>query len=78
VIYWGFAILRIAIIVRVLSSWLPTSPYSRWVRWSFTLTEPLLQPLRRVIPLIRSIDITPIVAFLAIGIVEGLVRGWLG
>jgi YggT family protein len=78
VIYWGFAILRIAIIVRVLSSWLPTSPYSRWVRWSFTLTEPLLQPLRRVIPLIRSIDITPIVAFFAIGIVEGLVRGWLG
>lgn len=78
VIYWGFAILRLAIIVRVISSWLPVGRFSPWVRWAFTLTEPILQPLRRVIPPIRSIDITPIVAFFAIGIVESLVRNWLG
>jgi YggT family protein len=78
VIYWAFALLRLAIIVRVIASWLPTGPFSRWVRWSFTLTEPILAPLRRVIPPIRSIDITPIVAFFAIGLVENLVRSWLG
>ncbi len=78
VIYWAFALLRLAIIVRVISSWLPTGPYSPWVRWSFTLTEPILRPLRRIIPPIRTIDITPIVAFFAIGIVESLVRNWLG
>jgi YggT family protein len=77
-IYWGFALLRLAIIVRVLASWLPVGPFSPWVRWSFTLTEPILLPLRRIIPPIRSIDITPIVAFFAIGIIESLVRSWLG
>ena len=77
-VYWAFAFLKIAIIVRVISSWLPMGPFSPWVRWSFTLTEPLLAPLRRIIPPIRSIDITPIVAFFVIGIVESLVRNWLG
>ena len=77
-VYWSFALLRIAILVRVIASWLPIGPYSRWVRWSFTLSEPLLRPLRRVIPAFGSIDITPIVAFFALGIIEGLVRAQLG
>jgi YggT family protein len=77
-IYWAFAFMRIAIIVRVLASWLPIGPFSPWVRWSFTLTEPILRPLRRVIPLIGSIDITPIVAFFGLGLLESLVRSWLG
>lgn len=77
-VYWAFALLQIAILVRVITSWLPIGPFSPWVRWSFTLSEPILRPLRRVIPPFRSIDITPIVAFFALGLVESLVRGWLG
>jgi YggT family protein len=77
VIVWAFTLLRIAILVRVIASWLPISPYSPWIRWSFTLSEPILRPLRRIIPPIRSIDITPIVAFFGLGIVENLVRSAL-
>ncbi len=77
VVYWAFTILRIAILVRVIASWLPIGPFSPWVRWSFTLSEPILRPLRRVIPPFRSIDITPIIAFFALGILESLVREWL-
>src|ERR1700736_5415234 len=29
---WTFTILKTAIVVRVISSWLPISPYSKWVR----------------------------------------------
>ena len=76
-IYWTFTILRIAILVRVIASWLPIGPFSPWVRWSFTLSEPLLRPLRRVIPPFRSIDLTPIVAFFGLAILESLVRDWL-
>lgn len=76
-IYWAFTLLQIAILVRVIASWLPIGPFSRWVRWSFTLSEPILRPLRRVIPPFRSIDITPIIAFFALGILESLVREWL-
>jgi YggT family protein len=73
VVSWGFGLLQIAILVRVIASWLPVSPFSPWLRWSFTLSEPLLRPLRRVIPLIGSIDITPIVAFFLISIVQSIV-----
>ena len=77
VIFWAFTLLRIAILVRVIASWLPIGPFSPWVRWSFTLTEPILAPLRRVIPPFRQIDLTPLIAFFGLGILEGLVRGWL-
>ena len=67
---WAFAFLKLALIVRVLSSWFPVSPYSKWVRWSYVLTDWLIKPLRRVIPLLGMIDITPIVAWFLIGLIQ--------
>jgi YggT family protein len=69
---WGFGALRVAILVRVLSSWLPVSPHSRWIRWSYVLTEWFIRPLRQIIPRIGMIDITPIVAWFLLSIVQGL------
>lgn len=63
---WAFKLLEFALLVRVIVSWLPISRFSRWVRWSFTLTEWLLAPLRRIIPPLGMIDITPFVAYLAL------------
>jgi len=74
-VHWTFAILRIALIVRVISSWLPISPYSAWIRWSFRLTDPILAPLRQVVPNLGMIDITPIIAFFLLNFLEaGLMR----
>jgi YggT family protein len=67
---WTFSILRIALLVRVVSSWLPVSPYSRWVSWSYRLTEPILAPLRRVIPTLGAFDISPIVAYFLLGLIQ--------
>lgn len=67
---WAFAILRLALLVRVVSSWLPISPYSKWVRWSFQLTEWMIAPLRRVIPLVGMIDITPLVAWFGLSLIQ--------
>jgi YggT family protein len=67
---WTFTILKAAIIVRVVSSWLPISPYSRWVHWSYRLSEPLLAPLRRIIPVLGGLDITPILAYILLNIIE--------
>ena len=69
---WTFTILKAAIVVRVISSWLPISPYSAWVRWSYQLSEPVLQPLRRIVPVLGGLDITPIVAYILLNIVESL------
>jgi len=76
-VFWTFTLFRIAILVRVIASWLPVGPFSPWVRWSFTLSEPMLKPLRRVIPPFRGIDLTPIIAFFGLGLLEGLVRARL-
>jgi len=72
---WAFQILQLAIIVRVIISWVRVSPYSPWVRWSFVLTEPMLRPLRRIVPTIGMIDITPIIAYFALSLLQGFVVG---
>ena len=69
---WTFTILRLALIVRVISSWLPMSPYSPWIRWSYALSEPILAPLRRIVPAFGGLDITPILAYFLLSIVESL------
>ena len=67
---WTFSILKIALLVRVVSSWLPISPYSKWISWSFRLTEPILAPLRRIVPTLGAFDITPIIAYFALGLIQ--------
>ncbi len=80
---WAFKLVELALIVRVVSSWLPISPYSPWIRWTYPLTNWILVPLRRIIPTLGMMDITPIVAYLALAwilepVVIRVVRGLLG
>lgn len=69
---WGFSILRLALVVRVLSSWLPVSAFSKWIRWSYVLTDWMIVPLRRLIPSIGMIDISPIVAWFGLSLIQRL------
>jgi YggT family protein len=69
---WTFTILRLALVVRVISSWLPISPYSAWIRWSYALSEPILAPLRRIVPTMGAFDFTPIVGYFLLSILESL------
>lgn len=75
-ITWTFGILQLALIVRVISSWVRVSQYSRWVRWTIPLTEWMLRPLRNLIPpLAGTIDLSPLVAWLLLAVVERLLLG---
>jgi YggT family protein len=69
----------IVLIIRIVLSWIPSvpepvQPIARGVR---AVTDPLLIPLRRVIPSIRmgamALDVSPIVLFVAIVILQRLV-----
>jgi YggT family protein len=72
-ITWTFGILQLALIVRVVSSWVRVSEYSRWVRWTIPLTEWLLRPLRNLIPpLGGAIDLSPLAAFLVLVLAKGV------
>ena len=70
---WAFALAEIALIVRVLQSWIPVRPGAWWWRWSFAITEPILKPLRKIIPPFGMIDVTPIAAWFLLTLLEGIV-----
>jgi YggT family protein len=71
---WTFSILQIALIVRIIASWFRLNPYGRWIRWSVSLTEWILRPLRSVIPPFGMIDVTPIVAYFILVLLESFMR----
>lgn len=70
-------ILQIAIIGRAVLSWFPIDPRSPLVSVLNDITEPVLAPLRRVVPRIGMIDITPMVAIFVLYIIQQVIRGSL-
>ena len=65
-----FFILQFAIIIRALMSWFNPSPDNPIVRIVYEITEPVLAPLRRIVPRIGMMDITPIVAILLMNVIQ--------
>lgn len=68
-----FQILIFAILLDALISWFPISPSSPIVRILDEITEPILAPLRRVVPRLGMLDITPIVAMFLLGILNQII-----
>ena len=55
------------IIIRALISWVSPSPYNPIVRFLYRVTEPVLQPVRRILPLQGlGIDFSPVIVILVI------------
>jgi YggT family protein len=73
VVRWAFGFLQFALLVRVIASWFPSLARRPWVSWSVGATEWMLRPLRRVLPSMGVIDITPIVAYFALWLAEKIV-----
>ncbi|MCC6168120.1 MAG: YggT family protein [Caldilineaceae bacterium] len=64
------------LLARALVSWIPNlDPYHPAVQFLYRLTEPVLEPIRKLIPPLGGVmDISIIVAFFAIIILEQLLR----
>lgn len=72
VVGWAFTLLQLAVLARVVMSWVGGT-YTKFGRLIFAMTEWMLAPLRRVLPVIGSVDISPIVAWFALGFLQSLV-----
>ena len=59
-------IMTVLIFLRAIISWVSPDPYNPIVQLLYRMTDPLLSPIRRIIPfaLMGGIDISPIIAFL--------------
>lgn len=54
------------IIGRVIISWVHADPYNPIVRFLYSVTEPLLAPVRRRLPIFGGLDLSPMLLILAI------------
>jgi len=57
-------VLSAAIFLRAILSWFALDPRNLLVEVLDQITEPILSPLRRIVPRIGMIDITPLVAII--------------
>ena len=72
-IYIFCQVLSLIIVARSLLSWVAPNPYEQPMRFLHDVTEPILSPLRRIIPRIGMIDITPVIAIIVLQVVGELV-----
>ena len=63
--------LGFAIFARSLLSWFPIDRNGPVVQALVSITDPVMEPLRKVIPPIGMIDITPMVAMILLFIIAG-------
>ena len=64
--------LQIAIVVRVLLSWVPLRLPFGLGEFVWSVTEPILGPIRRLLNVQSGIDFSPLIALFAIQIVESI------
>ena len=66
-------IYSILIIIRVILSWVSLDSRNALVGWVYRLTEPVLGPVRNLLPSLGGIDFSPILVLVGIQLIESLV-----
>jgi len=55
----------LVVVVRAVLSWVSPDPYNPIVRMVIQLSEPMLYPVRRYVPFVGGMDLSPMVVILA-------------
>ena len=71
IFFWGM-------IIMIIVSWVAPQSYHPALLLLRQLVEPVMAPFRRVIPPMGGLDISPIFAFLALNVVQILIRHMAG
>jgi YggT family protein len=77
ILYGLISIYILLIFIRVIFSLARVSYTNRVMRFLVNITEPLLGPLRRLIPPVGMMDISPIAAFIILWLLQAAVAGTL-
>ena len=65
-------VLTLAIFLRAILSWFSPSPTNILVSILYQVTEPILAPLRRIIPRVGMLDLSPLVAIVLLQLITYL------
>lgn len=81
ILYALLTIYLIVVVIRIILSWIPISygsPLEGVASLIYALTEPVMGPLRRILPPVRlggmALDLSPIIVILGIQVLRALVR----
>ena len=66
-----------AILLRAILSWFSPRPTNMLVNILYQVTEPLLAPLRRIVPRVGMLDLTPLVAIVLLQLIGSLLLRYL-
>jgi len=77
VLYGLLSFYSLLIFLRIIFSWVMVSYSNRLMRFLVNATEPMLGPLRRMVPLVGTFDISPVVAFIILWLVQAAIAGTL-
>jgi len=72
-----FSLYSLAIVLRAFLPWLGVGIHHPLMRVLISITEPLLTPLRRHIPLVGNMDFTPLVALALLWLLELLLQAMI-
>lgn len=76
-LYGFLGVYAMLILIRIIFSWGMIGLHNPLMRFLVTATDPLLVPLRRIIPPLGVFDISPMVAFLLIWLFQTAIAGTL-
>ena len=69
-------VMAVSVVIRSLLSWFPVDPNNFLVVFLVTVTDPILLPLRRIIPRLDMIDLSPMVAILLFMFISWLLQAY--
>lgn len=70
-LYGVLNLYELVIIARVILSWVNADPYNPIVRFIYNITEPVLAPIRQLLPTERiGIDFSPFIVILLIQLIQ--------
>ncbi len=70
----GLTLYMWIVIIRALLSWVSPDPYNPIVRFLYRATEPVLRPVRRLVPMGNiGIDISPVIVIVVIYLLQNFV-----
>jgi len=59
-------LLIVAVVIRALLSWFPLSPRNQFVQFVTRVTDPLIQPVRRVVPPLGMLDLSSMIVIVVL------------
>lgn len=66
-----FQVLYVLLLIRVVLSWVPGAHYDHpAVRFVYRVTSPMLDPIRRVLPPIAGLDLSPMIAIMVLSVLQ--------